>query len=93
MSNKPERRRAASILDRTGYELEVEDRGSGVGEDALARPASPGHLGFLTMAQRAAKLGAELTVADRPEGGTRVRVTWLAKAVSPAGEGVRAAAT
>jgi signal transduction histidine kinase len=72
-------------------ELEVEDRGSGVGEDALARPASPGHLGFLTMAQRAAKLGAELAVADRPEGGTRVRVVWSGGADSPAAEGARAA--
>jgi len=74
-------------------ELEVEDRGSGVGEDALARPASPGHLGYLTMAQRAAKLGAELAVADRPEGGTRVRVVWSGGADSPAAEGARAAAT
>lgn len=74
-------------------ELEVEDRGSGVGEDALARPASPGHLGFLTMAQRAAKLGAELAVADRPEGGTRVRVFWSGGADSPAAEGARAAVT
>lgn len=74
-------------------ELEVEDRGSGVGEDALARPASPGHLGFLTMAQRAAKLGAELAVADRPEGGTRVRVVWSGGADSPEAEGARAAAT
>ena len=74
-------------------ELEVEDRGPGVGEDALARPASPGHLGFLTMAQRAAKLGAELAVADRPEGGTRVRVVWSGGAASPAAEGARAAAT
>jgi signal transduction histidine kinase len=72
-------------------ELEVEDRGSGVGEDALARPASPGHLGFLTMAQRAAKLGAELAVADRPEGGTRVRVVWSGGAASPAAEGAQAA--
>jgi len=74
-------------------ELEVEDRGSGVGEDALARPASPGHLGYLTMAQRAAKLGAELAVADRPEGGTRVRVVWSGGADSPAAGGARAAAT
>jgi signal transduction histidine kinase len=74
-------------------ELEVEDRGSGVGEDALARPASPGHLGFLTMAQRAAKLGAELAVADRPEGGTRVRVVWSGAAASQPAEGARAAAT
>ena len=74
-------------------ELEVEDRGSGVGEDALARPASPGHLGFLTMAQRAAKLGAELAVADRPDGGTRVRVVWSSGADNPAAEGARAAAT
>jgi signal transduction histidine kinase len=74
-------------------ELEVEDRGAGVGEDALARPASPGHLGFLTMTQRAAKLGAELEVADRPEGGTRVRVVWSGGLKSLTTEGARAAAT
>jgi signal transduction histidine kinase len=74
-------------------ELEVEDRGPGVGEDALARPASPGHLGFLTMAQRAAKLGAELAVDDRPEGGTRVRVVWSGGADRAAAEGARAVAT
>ncbi len=79
--------------DSGSAELEVEDRGSGVGEGALARPASPGHLGFLTMAQRAAKLGAELAVADRPEGGTRVRVVWSGGPDSPAAEGARAAAT
>jgi signal transduction histidine kinase len=74
-------------------ELEVEDRGPGVGEDALARPASPGHLGFLTMAQRAAKLGAELTVGDRPGGGTRVRAVWTGDAASRATDGLGVAAT
>lgn len=74
-------------------ELEVEDRGPGVGDGALARPASPGHLGFLTMVQRAAKLEAELAVVDRPEGGTRVRLVWSGGADSPAAEGARAAAT
>jgi signal transduction histidine kinase len=74
-------------------ELEIEDHGPGVGEDALLRPASPGHLGFLTMAQRAAKIGADLSVADRPEGGTRVRLAWTADAPSPAAEGARVAAT
>jgi nitrate/nitrite-specific signal transduction histidine kinase len=44
------------------------------------------------MAQRAAKLGAELAVADRPEGGTRVRVVWSGGAASPAAEGAQAAA-
>jgi signal transduction histidine kinase len=73
--------------------LEVEDHGPGVGEDALARPASPGHLGFLTMSQRAAKLGADLAVADRPGGGTRVRVVWSGGAGNPAAEGARASAT
>ena len=73
-------------------ELEVDDSGPGVGEDALARPASPGHLGFLTMAQRAAKLGADLAVSDRPEGGTRVRVVWSGGASSRAAEGARTVA-
>jgi signal transduction histidine kinase len=72
-------------------ELQVEDRGPGVGDDALARPASPGHLGFLTMAQRAAKLGADLAVEDRPDGGTRVRVVWSGGAASPAVDVARAA--
>ena len=45
------------------------------------------------MAQRAAKLGAELAVADRPEGGTRVSVVWFGGDDSPAAEGARAAAT
>ena len=74
-------------------ELVVEDAGSGVGEGALARPASPGHLGFLTMAQRAAKLGADLAVTDRPGGGTRVRVAWSVGADSRAAEGAPATAT
>jgi signal transduction histidine kinase len=74
-------------------ELVVEDHGAGVGEDALARPASPGHLGFLTMAQRASKLGAELAVAERPEGGTRVRVVWSGGPDRPAAEGAPIAAT
>jgi signal transduction histidine kinase len=57
-------------------ELEVDDAGPGVGADPLARPASPGHMGFLAMTQRASRLGAALTVADRAGGGTRVRVMW-----------------
>ncbi len=57
-------------------ELEVDDAGPGVGADPLARTASPGHMGFLAMTQRASRLGAALTVADRAGGGTRVRVVW-----------------
>jgi nitrate/nitrite-specific signal transduction histidine kinase len=45
------------------------------------------------MAQRAAKLGAELAVTDRPEGGTRVRVVWFGGADSPAAKDARDAAT
>ena len=73
-------------------ELEVEDCGPGVGAGALARPASPGHLGLMTMAQRAARLGAELAVADRPQGGARVRVAWTGDQAGTAAEGPVAAA-
>lgn len=66
--------RLRTQLDRA--ELEVDDAGPGVGADPLAHPASPGHMGFLAMTQRASRLGAALTVADRAGGGTRVRVVW-----------------
>jgi Signal transduction histidine kinase len=74
-------------------ELDVDDSGTGVGENVLARPAGPGHLGFLNMMQRAGKLGAELAISDRPEGGTRVRVVWDGHAASTATGGPQGAAT
>jgi signal transduction histidine kinase len=74
-------------------ELDVDDSGTGVGENVLARPAGPGHLGFLNMTQRAGKLGAELAISDRAEGGTRVRVVWDGHAAGTATVGPHGAAT
>jgi signal transduction histidine kinase len=43
-----------------------------------------GHLGLMSMRQRAESIGAELTIGRRPGGGTRVRLVWeRAGAASP----------
>lgn len=57
-------------------ELTVSDDGVGLSEDAAQRAARAGHLGILSMRQRAAAIGAELSVGPRPEGGTAVVVRW-----------------
>lgn len=54
--------------DDTGLLLLIEDDGVG---GAVSRD---GHYGLTTMAERAQRIGATLTVADRPDGGTSVAV-------------------
>ena len=51
--------------------LRVEDDGVG----RIAKKTSPGGLGLRIMAHRARSIGGELTIADRPEGGTVVTLT------------------
>jgi signal transduction histidine kinase len=55
-----------------GEELSITVVDDGVGFDPAVVPA--GHLGRLTMAERAASLGGVLTVDSRPGSGSRVRV-------------------
>jgi signal transduction histidine kinase len=43
-----------------------------------ASPAE-GHMGLLSMTQRAQQIGADLTIEARPGGGTRVRLVWAAQ--------------
>ena len=56
--------------------LSVRDAGPGIAavEDAAL---SPSHFGMATMQQRADQIGAHLTVAPWPGGGTEVRLRWL----------------
>jgi signal transduction histidine kinase len=65
------RRVAVSLQpDAGGLALEVCDDGVGFDPDA----ASPGHLGMVSMRERAAQIGARLEVVSEPGRGARVRV-------------------
>ena len=52
-------------------EISVSDDGCGIAPEA---GSAPGHRGLTTMADRAAVIGADLTIEPRPGGGTVVRV-------------------
>jgi signal transduction histidine kinase len=58
----------STVVSAPDYELIVEDDGRGLGD---GRPDS---FGMEIMRERATRIGASLTVADGPRGGTRVRV-------------------
>ena len=55
-----------------GLTLQVRDNGQGIDPAILAHGARPGHFGLLGMRERAAQLGAELTVSRARGGGTEV---------------------
>ncbi|HET7035177.1 MAG TPA: GAF domain-containing sensor histidine kinase, partial [Thermomicrobiaceae bacterium] len=56
--------------------LRVRDDGRGFDPDETA----PGHFGMQTMRERAAAIGAALTVASQPGGGTELLLAWPAGA-------------
>ena len=55
-----------------GFEVEVRDDGVGLPADL---PDS-GHFGLSIMRERAAAIGAELLIASKDGGGTRVQLRW-----------------
>ena len=69
----PEQARCMSICrlrqSRTGLILEIRDDGVGMPEVTIGRPASVGIVG---MQERAALIGAKLTISSRPGRGTTV---------------------
>jgi signal transduction histidine kinase len=65
-------------------ELEVDDSGAGIAEGAAELAEQTGHLGLLTMTQRAEAVGARLSIRRRPGGGTRVSFVWERATVSAA---------
>ena len=64
-------------------ELEVEDRGKGMAEDALKKETDRG-LGLVSMRERAELIGGELLVRRRPQGGTAVRLRVSGCTAAPA---------
>jgi two-component system NarL family sensor kinase len=65
-------------------ELTVEDGGSGIPAGAAELAERTGHMGLMNMTQRADAVGASLQIGQRPEGGTRVALTWE-RATAPGG--------
>jgi signal transduction histidine kinase len=70
--------RYASQGDRV--QLEVLDSGPGIAPDAPQRALLDGRLGLLMMRQRAAAIGARLSLEAGAHGGTLVELTWPAPA-------------
>ena len=61
-------------------ELTVDDCGSGISNGAAEAAERSGHMGLMSMSQRAEAIGAELTFGRRPGGGARIHMTWERKA-------------
>ena len=75
-------------LDMTscGAELQIDDSGPGIPDGVLTATPAEGHMGLLSMTQRAQQIGAELAIEARPGGGTRVRLAWAAQASRAQGQ-------
>lgn len=58
--------------------LEIADDGVGIDEVAADYALRHGHVGLAEMRAHAASVGAELTIATLPGGGTTVRLSWTA---------------
>lgn len=61
-------------------ELTVDDAGPGIPVGAAEAAEKTGHMGLMSMSQRAESIGAELTFGRRPGGGARVHMVWERKA-------------
>jgi signal transduction histidine kinase len=60
--------------------LQINDSGPGIPVAVLTAPPAEGHMGLLSLTQRAQQIGASLEIGERPGGGTRVRLDWAANA-------------
>lgn len=75
---------AVRYRSRDGWaELTVDDSGQGIPPGAAERAEKTGHLGLLSMTQRAEAIGAQLSIGRRVGGGTRVSLAWELAAKPP----------
>jgi signal transduction histidine kinase len=66
-------------IEAESVRLQIDDSGPGIPVPVLTAPPAEGHMGLLSMTQRAQQIGASLEIAERPGGGTRVRLNWAAR--------------
>ena len=67
-------------IEAESVRLLIEDSGPGISAAVLTAPPAEGHMGLLSMTQRAQQIGASLEIVERPGGGTRIRLNWAARA-------------
>ena len=67
-------------IEAESVRLLIDDSGPGFPVAVLTAPPAEGHMGLLSMTQRAQQIGASLEIVKRPGGGTRVRLNWTARA-------------
>jgi signal transduction histidine kinase len=60
-------------------EAAVDDDGIGISPTVAREAARAGHLGMLSMTQRASLIGADFLVERNEPHGTRLRVSWEAQ--------------
>jgi signal transduction histidine kinase len=59
-------------------DVEIEDDGRGINDEAMDLALRSGHLGIASMRRRADAIDARLEIDGAPESGTRVRLRWSA---------------
>jgi signal transduction histidine kinase len=72
-----------------GLTLAIKDDGSGIPAEVLRRGGRTGHFGLTGMRERAERIGANLVVSSRAEGGTQVAVSVPANLAYVDAEGRR----
>ncbi len=73
---RPRLMRVRIDVDAAHVALELGDDGVGMPAGAEDRALREGHLGLADMRQRAAAIGATLSIGSRPGGGTLVAIRW-----------------
>jgi signal transduction histidine kinase len=66
----------AGLVSAAEVRLRISDDGTGIDPAAVRDARRGGHLGLMSMRQRAAAVGAELAVDSRPGDGTEVLFEW-----------------
>jgi len=66
----------AGLVSPSEVHLRISDDGLGIDPAAVREARRTGHLGLMSMRQRAAAVGAELAVDSHPGDGTRVSFEW-----------------
>jgi signal transduction histidine kinase/ligand-binding sensor domain-containing protein len=77
------------IIFARAFSVRIADDGIGIDEQVLRDGGKPGHLGLKNMAQRAAKLGAKLTIHSRPKMGTEIELSMPRSIASDARRNAR----
>ncbi len=71
--------RVELVYDTAGFTLEVRDEGKGFDDEVLQSGKRERHWGLTGMRERAARMGAMLTIRSKPDDGTSIEVSLRAR--------------